>query len=196
MQLSSGSAFDFVVYYSSQKVSSLSCPMINETYRNVLFGTVSIVMLFGSIKHSEYLTGNMDIAEKYYYGMNLGLVITCLFANVCLGIFSIFILGNLNDFMHRMCVNLIGAGQKLRVLAILMLISMALYSAVNFTCLMHSVHLSQIERKMVTISAIVVLLQLLHLLSIYLLHSDVFGLKWMGEVQDYDKGRKSRVVFL
>lgn len=169
--------------------------MINETYRNVLFGVASISMLFGSIKHSEYLTGNIEVAEKYYYGMNLGLVITCLFVNVCLGIFSIFILGNLNDFMHRMCVNLIGAGQKLRVLAILMLASMICYSGVSLACFMHSVYLSQVERKMAVASTVVILLQMFHLLSIHLLHPDVFGLKWRREVEEYDKGH-SRVVFL
>lgn len=170
--------------------------MINETYINVLFGTASIFMLFGSIKHSEYLTNNMDVAEEYYYGMNLGIVITCLFVNVCLGIFSMFILGNLNDFMHKMCINLIGAGQKLRVLAILMLVSMVCYSGVNLASFMHSVYLSQMERKMAVVSMVVVLLQLFHLLSIHLLHPDVFGLRWIREVKSYDQGHKSRVVFL
>jgi hypothetical protein len=83
--------------------------MIHETYRNAFFGIASILMLVASIKHSEYITNNTDVSGEYYSGLSFGILVTCLFANICLGIFSLFILGNLNDFIVKMAVNLIGA---------------------------------------------------------------------------------------
>jgi len=170
--------------------------MINETYKNVLFGVASLAMVLASISHSKNITENLKMSEDYYHGFNFSLIVTCLFVNVCLGIFSFFILGNMNDYIHRMCVNLIGAGQKLRVLALLILLSMIPYAAANFGCFVIHSEVSEIEKKLAIISLIVVCLQVFHLFSIHLLHPDIFGLKWIKRMRDYDKDNQEKIVFL
>lgn len=170
--------------------------MINENYGNVVFGLASLSMLLGSIKHSEYISDNVELSEQYYFGINIGIVITCLFANICLGIFALFILGNLCDFVQRMTVNLIGARQKLRVLAILVFASFVFYSGSNAVCFAHSVVLSSIERKMAINSLIVSVLQLACILAVHMVHPDVFGLGWVREVRRHDRGEKIKVAYL
>lgn len=170
--------------------------MLNETYKNVLFGVATIVMLLSSIKHSKYITEDLIQAEEYYHGFKFGIVITCLFANVCLGIFSFFILGNLNDFIHKMCVNLIGASQKLRVLGILMLLSLGFYSACNFSCYMVRSDISKIGLRLAITSFIVTLAQCCHIITIHLLHPDLFCLGWAKRTREYDKSSAQRIVFI
>lgn len=170
--------------------------MIHETYRNVLFGAASVLMLLATIKHSEYITSNIDISEEYYSGLSFAVLVTCLFVNICLGIFSLFILGNLNDFIERMSVNLIGAYQKIRVLAILMVLSTIFYLASNLICFFKAYVLTSLEKKMVMISSAVVIFQLFHVFSAYLIHPDLFGFGWRKEVNMYDQGGYSRNVFV
>lgn len=170
--------------------------MINETYKNVLFGVATTFMMLASVKHSKYITENLDEAEKYYHGYNFGVIVTCLFSNVCLGIFSFFILGNLNDFIHKMCVNLIGACQKLRVLAILMILSLGFYSASNFSCFTVRSINSNINSKLIMSSIIVVISQSIHLFSIQLLHPDMFGFRWAKKVRDCYKNNKKLIAFI
>ncbi|ELA41011.1 uncharacterized protein VICG_01970 [Vittaforma corneae ATCC 50505] len=170
--------------------------MINENYGNVIFGLASISMLLGSIKHSEYISDNVELSEQYYFSFNIGIVITCLFANICLGIFALFILGNLCDFIQKMTVNLIGARQKLRVLAVLIFISFVFYSGSNTVCFMKSFVLSAVERKMAINSLIVSILQLVNMVAIHMVHPDVFGLKWIKEVREYDRNEKLKVTYL
>lgn len=170
--------------------------MINETYKNVLFGIASMSMMLASIAHSKSIADNLQMAEEYYFLFNFGVVITCLFANICLGIFSFFILGNLNDFIHKMCLNLVGACQKLRVLAFLMVINTSIYIFSNLLCFFHSLCLSNIEKNMAQISAINVILQTLHIYSIHLLHPDILGIKWLRKIKEYDRGNHSNYYYL
>ena len=147
-------------------------------------------MLLGSIKHSEYISDNVKISESYYFSFTIGIIITCLFANICLGIFSLFILGNLCDYIQRMSVNLIGARQKLRILAILLLISFMYYTATNVICFMNAIVILNIEKKMAITSLIVSMLQVVNIMTINLIHPDVFGIKWIKEVRSFDREKK------
>lgn len=170
--------------------------MISETYKNAFFGAVSICLILATIKHSEYITNNIDIAEKYYFGSTFGILVTCLFVNMCLGIFSLFILGNLNDFIEHMSVNLIGAYQKMRVLSILMLLSTFLYSFSNFTCFLHAVILTNLEKKMASLSLLVTFVQIAHITSMNMIHPDLFGLKLRKDIAAFDRGELSRHAFV
>lgn len=170
--------------------------MIDESYGNVFFGLISIFMLLGSIKHSEYISDNVGLSEDYYFSFNIGIIITCLFANICLGIFSLFILGNLCDFIQKMTINLIGARQKLRVLGILIFITFLFYSGSNLVCFFHSLVLSSLEKKMAITSLTVAILQVTTIFSIHLIHPDIFGLVWRKRVSTYDQGEFCRKVYL
>jgi len=170
--------------------------MINENYGNALFGFVGVATLLASIKHSEYISDNVSLSEQYYVGASMGVVITCLFANICLGIFSLFILGNLSDYIQRMTVNLIGARQKLRVLAILVLLSFFFYTSANVICFIRCMRLVGIERKMAFNSLTVSVLQLVHIFSIHLIHPDVFGFKLRSDLNEFDQCKKSKVYYI
>lgn len=170
--------------------------MIHEAYRNVFFGVASISLLVGSIKHSEYISNNIDVSGEYYSGLSFAILVTCLFVNICLCIFSLFILGNLNDFIGRMAVNLIGAYQKIRVLAILMITSTVFYLSSNMICFFKAYVLTSLERKMVFVSTTVIALQVLHLFSMYLIHPDLLGFGWKKELKEFNQGRYSRSAFV
>lgn len=153
----------------------------------------SVGMLLASIKHSEYIYANLLLAEEFYFASCFGIVITCLFVNICLGIFALFIVGNLCDYIQQMAINLIGARQKLRILAILLALCFVFYSSTISFCFMRSVVLSSFERKIAFISFLVSALQLSTLFAISLIHPDIFGLKWRREIREY---RKARTVYL
>lgn len=170
--------------------------MISETYRNVFFGAASISLLLAAIKHSEYISNNIDIAEEYYFGITFVIVATCLFLNICLAIFSLFILGNLNDFIERMSLNLIGAYQKMRVLAILSVLSFIFFSFSSSICFYNAIFLNSLERKMIIVSVLVTVLQLIHILSMNAIHPDLFLFKWRKELKDFDNGDFARNSFI
>lgn len=96
--------------------------MINETFKNVFFAISNILLLLVSLKQSGYVANHSESAEKLYGGLLFGSVITLLFVNFCLFIFAMFILMNLNDFILKRCLNLIGAHQKLRIVGALVVI--------------------------------------------------------------------------
>jgi hypothetical protein len=170
--------------------------MINETYKNVFFGFSSVFLLFATIKHSEYISNNIQSSEDFYFGFAFSLTITCLFVNICLGIFSLFILGNLNDYIEQMSVNLIGAYQKMRVLAILTVFSLITYSSCNLICFVNSIFITSLEQKMLYVTVIVIVFQVSHLISMYSIHPDLYGLKLNKELKDYDKGELLRSEFI
>lgn len=170
--------------------------MINENYGNAFFGVMSVSTLLASITHSEYITDNVKISKEYYFGALTGIVITCLFTNICLGIFSLFVLGNLSDYIQKMTVNLIGARQKLRVLAILIFMSFVFYTGANLLSFARKMSLDNVETKLAIIGMAVSVLQIFHIFSIHLIHPDVFGLKYLSKMKSYDKYKKSRVFYI
>ncbi len=167
--------------------------MINENHGNVFFGMASVGMLLASIKHSEYISENLVLTDKFYFASCFGIVVTCLFVNICLGIFALFVVGNLCDYIQQMAINLIGPRQKLRILAILLSICFFFYSSTITFCFMRSIVLSSFERKIVFIGFLVSALQLCTLFSISLIHPDVFGLKLRREIREY---RKAKTIYL
>ncbi|KAM0681779.1 hypothetical protein GINT2_000296 [Glugoides intestinalis] len=167
--------------------------MINENHGNLFFGMASVGMLLASIKHSEYISENLALTEEFYFASCFGIVVTCLFVNICLGIFALFVVGNLCDYIQQMAINLIGSRQKLRILAILIAVCFVFYSPTILLCFMRSIVLSSFEKKVVFISFLVSALQLCTLFSISLIHPDIFGLKWRREVREY---QKAKVIYL
>lgn len=170
--------------------------MINEGYRNAFFGAASIAMLLSSIKHSEYIYNNLSDSLKYYSKINFTVTVTFLFVNICLGIFALFIVGNLNDFFARMSLNLIGSCQKIRVLAILMTISCVCYTGSSSASFISSIFENKTDRYLSLLGCLVSVSQILHLVSMNCIHPDLFGLKWKKQVKDFDAGRLSREYFL
>lgn len=170
--------------------------MLNENHANLLFAFSTIALLLTSIRHSECISDDIHASEAFYFGPNIGIILTCLFSNICLGIFGLFIVGNLCDFIQQMALNLIGARQKLRILAILVSVSFVFYSASTFISLAANPNLSKKSTRLLSIGLLVMLFQVLELVSIKILHPDVFGLKWISEVREYDRGEKLRVFYL
>lgn len=170
--------------------------MLHEAFKNFLFGITSFIMIISSVEHSLYIVDNFDEAYEYYFLYGLTIVITCLFVNVCLGIFSLFILGNLNDFLHKMCVNLVGAQQKLKILAILMVINCLFFLISNVLSFLYSIKTSSFIEQIIFVGIVVFIMQVLHIISIESLHPDLFGKKWRKRLETYENKTNNRTVII
>jgi hypothetical protein len=91
---------------------------MNVTLKNCSFGILILFLLIASINHTNYITENTENSDKIYYGALYPIVVSCLFIDIALVIFSLTILGNLNDFILKRIPNLIGACQKLRIVSV------------------------------------------------------------------------------
>lgn len=83
--------------------------------KNSLFSIATVGVLAASIINSGTIIENIKRAERMLPTPSLEIIMTTLFINVCLMVFALLILGNLNDYILYRIVNLIGAYQKLRV---------------------------------------------------------------------------------
>ena len=94
--------------------------MIHEVYTNVLFGVSSMIFLTASLVQTNYIADHIKVSEIIFHGPFLGIILACLLADVAILIFALAILGNLYDFIAKGCINLIGAGQKLRAVSVIL----------------------------------------------------------------------------
>lgn len=170
--------------------------MIHEIVKNFMFGIISLVNLFMSVRYSSYLIDHYGEVLRFYYSYDFTLVVTCLFVNVCLCIFALFILGNLNDFLHRMSVNLIGAYQKLKVLAVLMMLNTSAFGIGNIHALLGTFSNTKFVKKLTFMIIVQFVIQVLHILSIYSLHPDLFGKGWRERLKRYETNEHNRTITL
>lgn len=91
--------------------------MVNTPLKNTIFCISYIVLLYASILHNNLLIYEYDLSSDVYKFPFIAIIATCLFAYLCLFIFAMLILCNLNDFILNRCLNLIGAFQKLRIVS-------------------------------------------------------------------------------
>ncbi len=80
--------------------------------------------------------------------------------------------------------------------AILLSLSMCVYTSTTFLCFLRALKLSQVERKMTAVSFAVGASQALSLVAINLIHPDVYGRKWRKEMKEYDSGKKMRIFYV
>ncbi len=171
--------------------------MLINSIKNAIFSFACIGLIGSSIAFNIIITNNIEIAEKLYFGGNLSLIITSIFANLCLGVFGILILGNLNDFVLYRILNLIGAYQKLKILAILVITNTTLYLISGLYCHLKLLNVySKNNLLFFTVFVLVFLFESFLLFSINSIHPDLLGLKWMRDLKAYDNGEYHNVYFI
>lgn len=89
--------------------------MRNETTKNGLFGISIILLLISFIVTGKTIVLNLHFAERIYPSPGLSILLVSLMGSLGIAIFGLFILGDLNDFMLKRRVNLIGSEQKLQI---------------------------------------------------------------------------------
>lgn len=91
--------------------------MENETIKNTMFGMGNIFLLISVVSFSERLASNTTTSRHLYTGHCIEAILFSILGSIGLVVFGLLILGNLNDFVLRRCVNLIGAAQKLQIVS-------------------------------------------------------------------------------
>ncbi|KAI4291494.1 hypothetical protein PAPHI01_0768 [Pancytospora philotis] len=170
---------------------------MHVTLKNAVYGIANIVFIFLCIRHSICISKDTDAAGRIYPGNSFAYIITSLFINLCLVLFGLLILMNLNDFLLRRLLNLIGAYRKLRIYAFLLFVNLCFYGSINGYCFAQLLpRLSGYQAEMLLWSCCVTLSALLLLTAIYSIHPDLLGARARRDDKIFARTEAPRAQFL
>ena len=171
--------------------------MILDSVKNFFFAISIVGLLISTVSHNAVILNNIEEAETVYSHEALGVIVTCLFAYVCVIIFALFVLGNLNDYLLYRIVNPIGIYQKLRVICILFAVLLSVYTAANMASFYHVVRDFRKETYLLMYGfGFVATFSMTSILSIFAIHPDLLGFRHKKTVDMHNAGLLSRQVYI
>jgi len=91
---------------------------MEESHNNTLFTFTCFMLLISTLHHSYWITNKTEISSFFYPSYFYRIILSSLFVNFGLVVFSFFIIMNLNDFFLKRCLNRVGVTQKLKIVGV------------------------------------------------------------------------------
>ncbi|OQS54292.1 hypothetical protein EHP00_1124 [Ecytonucleospora hepatopenaei] len=148
-----------------------------ETTKTAIFGIAVICFMVVNAKTTIFMTEKNAHITQYYDAVSLTVVVTGLFVNFWIGFFGLFIIMAFNNFLTRNLANVIGAYEKIKIVAGLTLVNATAMAFVNISSFFN-VRINQINKELVYWFLAVFLSQAFFLYSCWLVHPDIFNKKF------------------
>ncbi|ORD97543.1 hypothetical protein HERIO_616 [Hepatospora eriocheir] len=165
--------------------------LLREQTVNLLFGLSIMFLIVSSVRTLLFFNSSETSVIGYYTGILLTIVLIGLTVDFVLGVLGLFICMSLNNFLTRSLPNLIGAYQRIRGSAYVLFFNIIICRCADvYTFLFRYSKDNIFKNKLFYYLLLIFMAELSVLFSSWLLHPDLFGLRFKKYVNQFIKNKR------